>query len=148
MNEKRLQFIHDQYGNTVLPVKPGMRLEIHETVGDADNQRIWKFRGLVLKVKKPNHPDGSFLIRWETARMTIEKIYPLSFPNFAKVILLDEHKVRQSKLYFMRDKIGKAARLKSVVAADRKNTNLLDGTTVSVDSLDSVPVAAEEIVSE
>jgi len=63
MNEKRLQFIHDQYGNTVLPVKPGMRLEIHETVGDADNQRIWKFRGLVLKVKKPNHPDGSFLIR-------------------------------------------------------------------------------------
>jgi len=80
--------------------------------------------------------------------MTIEKIYPLSFPNFAKVILLDEHKVRQSKLYFMRDKIGKAARLKSVVAADRKNTNLLDGTTVSVDSLDSVPVAAEEIVSE
>lgn len=143
MNEKRLQFIHDQYGNTVLPVKPGMRLEIHETVWDADNQRIWKFRGLVLKVKKPNHPDGSFLIRWETARMTIEKIYPLSFPNFAKVILLDQHKVRQSKLYFMRDKVGKAARLKSIVAADKKNTNLLDGTitTPSVEAIDSTAEA-------
>lgn len=75
--------------------------------------------------------------------MTIEKIYPLSFPNFAKVILLDQHKVRQSKLYFMRDKVGKAARLKSIVAADKKNTNLLDGTitTPSVEAIDSTAEA-------
>jgi ribosomal protein L19 len=39
--------------------------------------------------------------------MVIEKIYPLSFEKFDKVLLLDEYKVRRSRLYYIRDKVGK-----------------------------------------
>jgi hypothetical protein len=81
---------------------------------------------LVIKVKNPNQPDGTFTIRGEVARMTIEKIYPLSFPNFDKVLLLDDYKIRRSKLYYIREKIGKDARFKSIIESSNRNTNLLD----------------------
>jgi large subunit ribosomal protein L19 len=55
----------------------------------------------------------------------IEKIYPLCFDKFAKIILLDEFKVRKSKIYFLRDKVGKSARLKSIITSDRRNMDLL-----------------------
>lgn len=126
MNYKRLQELYNKNESKILQVKPGMILEIHEQVGEWDNKRVWKFKCLVLKVKKPNHPDGSFTVRGNVARMTIEKIYPLSFDKFEKVILLDNFKTRRSKLYYLRDKVGKDARMKSIISADQRNTDLLD----------------------
>ena len=126
MNYNRLQSIYKKNQNAILPVKPGMFLEIHEIVWEWDTKRIWKFKCLVIKVKNPNQPDGTFTVRWEVARMTVEKIYPLSFPNFDKVLLLDDYKIRRSKLYYIREKVGKDARFKSVIEASRRNTDLLD----------------------
>jgi hypothetical protein len=80
---------------------------------------------MVLKIKKPNHPDGTFLIRGMVAGNTIEKIYPLSFPAFEKVLLLDESKTRRAKLYYLRTKVGKKSKLKSTIDADRRGLDLL-----------------------
>ena len=125
MYYNRLKNIYDKNQNIILPVKPGMFLEIHEIVWEWDTKRIWKFKGLVIKVKNPNQPDGTFTIRGEAARMTIEKIYPLSFPNFNKVILLDDYKIRRSKLYYIREKIWKDARFKSIIESEKRWTDLL-----------------------
>jgi len=125
MYYNRLKNIYDKNQNIILPVKPGMFLEIHEIVWEWDTKRIWKFKWLVIKVKNPNQPDGTFTIRGDAARMTIEKIYPLSFPNFSKVILLDDYKIRRSKLYYIREKIWKDARFKSIIESERRWTDLL-----------------------
>ena len=125
MYYNRLKNIYDKNKNIVLPVKPGMFLEIHEIVWEWDTRRIWKFKCLVIKVKNPNQPDGTFTVRGEVARMTIEKIYPLSFPNFDKVILLDDYKIRRSKLYYIREKIWKDARFKSIIESEKRWTDLL-----------------------
>ena len=125
MYYNRLKNIYDKNQNVILPVRPGMFLEIHEIVWEWDTKRIWKFKWLVIKVKNPNQPDGTFTIRGEAARMTIEKIYPLSFPNFSKVILLDDYKIRRSKLYYIREKIWKDARFKSIIESERRWTDLL-----------------------
>ena len=125
MNYNRLKNIHNKNQTPILPVRPGMFLEIHEIVWEWDTKRIWKFKWLVIKVKNPNQPDGTFTIRGEAARMTIEKIYPLSFPNFSKVILLDDYKIRRSKLYYIREKIGKDARFKSIIESEKRWTDLL-----------------------
>jgi large subunit ribosomal protein L19 len=53
--------------------------------------------------------------------MTIEKVYPLSYAKFAKVILLDEYKIRKSKLYYIREKVGKASRMKSIITSEKRN---------------------------
>jgi large subunit ribosomal protein L19 len=125
MNYKRLQAVYDKNGASLLPVKEGMYLEIHEKVGEGSTERTRRFKGLVIKTKKVNHPDGTFTIRGTASGNTIEKIYPLSFNKFEKVLLLDEYKVRKSKLYYMRDKIGKDARLKSKITPERRDTNLV-----------------------
>jgi large subunit ribosomal protein L19 len=124
MHYERLKAIYDKNGATILPVKKGMYLEIHEKVGEGSTERVRRFKGLVIKTKKENHPDGTFTIRGTASGVSIEKIYPLSFNKFEKVLLLDEYKARKSKLYYMRDKIGKAARLKSKITPERREMDL------------------------
>jgi len=124
MNFERLKKLYKQKKYPILKVKVGQQLEIHEQVGEWDSNRVSKFKGLVIKVKKPQHPDGTFTIRWTVARMTVEKIFPLSFQRFEKVLLLDEYRVRRSKLYYIRDKIGKAAKMKSLLWQNKGHVDL------------------------
>jgi len=125
MNYERLQSVYSKNGYPILPVRTGMLIEVHEKVWEGSTERIWKFKGLVIKTKKENHPDGTFTMRWTCSGVTVEKIYPFSFNKFEKVLLLDEYKVRKSKLYYMRDKIWKDARLKSIISAENRDSDLL-----------------------
>ena len=125
MNYERLQSVYSKNGYPILPVRTGMLIEVHEKVWEGSTERIWKFRGLVIKTKKESHPDGTFTMRWTCSGVTVEKIYPFSFNKFEKVLLLDEYKVRKSKLYYMRDKIWKDARLKSIISAENRDSDLL-----------------------
>jgi len=120
MDFQRLKTIYQTKGYPIAEIRPGQYLEIHEKLGD----RVWRRKGLVVKVWKKSHPDGTFTIRGTVAGHTVEKIYPLSFPKFEKVILLDEYKVRRSKLYYIRDKVGKDAKFKSKITAERKDKDL------------------------
>ena len=70
-------------------------------------------------------------MRWTCSGVTVEKIYPFSFNKFEKVLLLDEYKVRKSRLYYMRDKIWKDARLKSIISAENRDSDLLKKIKVS-----------------
>jgi len=76
-------------------------------------------------VKKPNHADGTFTLRGKTSGHTIEKIYPLSFGNFDHVYLLDVYKIARAKLYYIREKIGKDAKMKSLITAEQRGIDLL-----------------------
>ena len=125
VNFERLKNVYNQNKYGILPITPGMVLELHENVWEWDSKRILKFKWLVIKVKKANHPDGTFTIRGDAARMTVEKIYPLSFPNFEKVILVDDYKIRRSKLYYIRTKVGRDARFKSIIEHGKKWLDLL-----------------------
>ena len=124
MNFDRLKHFYDKNGSKILDIKPGMNIEIHEK--DTETNRIWRFKCLVIKVKKPNHADGTFTVRGMVAGVEVEKIYPLSFNKFDKIILLDEYQIRRAKLYYIRDKVGKDARFKSKITAEKRDINLLD----------------------
>lgn len=125
MNTERLQQIYASKNYSMLPIEVGQTIEIHEKVWEWNNQRIWKFRGLVLKTQKPNNPDGTFTVRGKVAWVVVEKIYPLSFPKFEKVELIDEAKLRKAKLYYIREKIWKDAKLKSIIKDNRRGINLV-----------------------
>lgn len=124
MNTERLKHFYDNNGAKVLEIKAGMNIEIHEK--DVETNRIWRFKCLVIKVKKPKHADGTFTVRWTVAWVVVEKIYPLSFNNFDKIILLDEYKVRRAKLYYIRDKVGKSARFTSKITPENRDIDLLN----------------------
>lgn len=141
MNFSRLQAVYNSFWMKKIQVNVGQLLEIHETIGEGDNKRNWKFRCLVYAVNKPNHPNGTFLVRGVSSGVVVEKIYPLCFDRFAKIILLDEFKVRRAKLYFLRDKVGKGARLKSIITPERRNMDLLTLQIIPV--VEEVQVAAQ-----
>jgi large subunit ribosomal protein L19 len=124
MNFERIKALQEKNNVSLLDVQPGMFLEIHEKL-EGDNNRVWRFKGLVIKVKKPQNADGSFTIRGNVAGVDVEKIYPLSFTKFEKVTLLDDYKIRKAKLYYIREKIGKDARMKSKISSDKRNTSIL-----------------------
>lgn len=125
MNFQLIQHIINEQWYQVLPVKVGQYLEVQENIGEGNTKRIWKFRGIVLRINKPSHHDGSFVLRGESSGVKVEKIYPLSYSKFQKIELLDEYKVRKSRLFYYRTKIGKAAKLKSIISKERRNSSLL-----------------------
>lgn len=128
MNFERLKKIAEAKSYNKFDIKPWQQLEIHEEIWEWDNKRIWRFKGLVIKVKRPNSPEWTFTIRGVAAWVEVEKIYPLSFPKFKKLILLDEYKIRRAKLYYIREKVWKDARFKSKITAAKRGLNLLNKT--------------------
>ena len=120
MNFERIKQIAALHNNAeIWNVKVGQEVEIHERVKDGNNERIWKFKGLIIRVKKGNSHDGTFTVRGKVLGIDIEKTYPLSSQTIEEIILLDEKKIRRAKLYFIREKVGKDARLKSLLTGER-----------------------------
>jgi large subunit ribosomal protein L19 len=76
---------------------------------------------LIIRVKNPNLHTWTFTVRGKVLWIDVEKTYPLSYDKIEKIILLDEKKVRRAKLYFIRNKVWKAARLKSLLQGERSS---------------------------
>ena len=128
MNFELIKKIAALHNNAeVWDVKPGQEVEIHEKIKDGNNERIWRFKGLIIKVKHPNLHTGTFTVRGKVLGVDVEKVYPLNSTSIEKIILLDEKKIRRAKLYFIREKIGKAARLKSLLQGEKSS---LRGTEI------------------
>ncbi len=125
MNIERLKKVYSQNDLGLLDIQAWQYLYLHEKVWEGDNQRIWRFKWLVIKVKKPNHPDWTFTIKGKVSWVDVEKIYPLSFSSFEKVELLDEFKTRKSKLYYIRDKQWKDAKMKTIISSERRWKDLV-----------------------
>lgn len=125
MNFDRLKKISEESWYSNLNLKPGQYIELSEQIWEGTNKRIWKFKWVILKVKRKWLHDWTFTIRWKSTWNTIEKIYPLSYTWFQKVVVLDQYKVRRSKLYYLRNKIWKQAKLKSI-SPSNKWVNLLE----------------------
>mgnify|MGYP001805996373 CR=1 FL=1 len=124
MEYTKIKAISEKITNPIVEIKTGMSLEIHEKVWDWDNNRIWKFKCLVIKVQNPKNIDWTFTVRWHVSWIDVEKIYPLSFGKFEKIILLDEYKIRKSKLYYIREKVWKSARMKSRITPERRDSDI------------------------
>lgn len=96
-------------------------------------------------MKRKNHAHGTFTIRGKAAGHTIEKIYPLSFPNFDKVLLTDLYKIRRAKLYYIREKVGKDARMTSMLTNAEKGVDLLH---LAKEEIEALKLAYDEANAE
>lgn len=121
MNFERIKQIAALNDCQIWNIKVWQEVEIHEKITEWKNERIWKFKGLVIKVKKPTSHDGTFTVRWKVLWISVEKVYPLSTNIIDKIIILDEKKIRRSKLYFIREKVWKGAKLKSLLIGEKSS---------------------------
>lgn len=101
--------------------RTGDRVRIHqrilETTKDGVKERIQIFEGLVIASNSGHGTDATFTVRKISNGVGVEKIFPLHSSNISKIEIQGHSKVSRSKLYFMRERTGKSARLKDVKGA-------------------------------
>jgi len=117
-----------------LDIRAGDTVKVHQKITEKGKTRIQIFEGLVLAVKHGKEAGGTFTVRKVASGVGVEKIYPIYSPNIEKVETVKRSKVRQSKLYHIREKAAKAIR------REMRNTRELPDQVI----VDEAPIDEEE----
>lgn len=93
-------------------LKTGHTVKVHQRIKEGNKERIQIFEGLVIKMNSGHGADKSFTVRKIVDGIGVERVFPLYSPLIEKIEVVTESKVRRAKLYYMRDRFGKSARLR------------------------------------
>jgi large subunit ribosomal protein L19 len=91
--------------------RPGDNVVVSYKIVEGAKERIQDFRGDVIKINGEG-ATKTFTVRKMSNGVGVERIFPLSSPNITEIKVLKRGKVRRSKLYYLRDLVGKKARIK------------------------------------
>jgi large subunit ribosomal protein L19 len=94
------------------PFKAGDSVKVHVRIKEGDKERIQIFEGAVIALNNGG-ARKSFTVRKMSHGVGVERVFPLHSPTIAKVERTDEGRVRRSKIYYVRELSGKAARIRS-----------------------------------
>ncbi len=92
--------------------KSGDTINVHYKIKEGDKERIQQFQGTVIQRKNVNTNGETFTVRKVSNGIGIERIFPILSPNIDKIDVLRKGKVRRARLYYLRGRQGKAARIK------------------------------------
>ncbi len=101
--ENRQKFPNFQSGDTV---------NVHVKIKEGNKERIQQFQGTVIQRKHPDSNGESFTVRKASSGISVERIFPLLSPNLDKIEVVRKGRVRRARLYYLRTRKGKAARIK------------------------------------
>lgn len=90
---------------------PGDTVRVRVRIKEGDKERIQAFQGVVIQ-RRGAGTGETFTVRKISSGIGVERIFPLSSPNIAKIEVLRRGKVRRSKLFYLRELTGKSARIK------------------------------------
>ncbi len=106
-----LESVAKDYMKDDLPeIVPGDTVRCHVKVSEGGKDRLQVFEGLVIATRNGGIAKN-ITVRKQTSGVWVEKTFPIHSPGVAKFEVLRHGKVRRAKLYYLRDKIGKAARI-------------------------------------
>ncbi len=100
------------------PFRPGDTIRVHVKIREGDKYRIQVFEGVVMALKR-NRISSTFTVRKVSSGYGIERIFPTHSPIIEKVEVVKSGKVRRARLYYLRGRRGKAARLKETSRTER-----------------------------
>ncbi len=89
----------------------GDTVKVHVKIKEGEKERIQMFQGVVIK-KTKGLAGARFTVRKISGGIGVERIFPLHSPSLSKIEVVTRGRVRRSKLYYLRDLRGKAARIK------------------------------------
>ena len=95
-------------------IKIGQTVKVHVKIREGERERIQIFEGTVIARNNGGIAE-TFTVRRVAYGVGVERVFPLHSPNVAKVEVVRNGKVRRAKLYYLRDKVGKAAKLKEQI---------------------------------
>lgn len=90
-------------------VHVGDTVRVHQEIAEGDKSRVQVFEGLVIAVKNAGLGKTVTIRRMGANGIGVERIYPLHMPGLKKIDVKTKGDVRRAKLYYLRDRVGKAA---------------------------------------
>jgi large subunit ribosomal protein L19 len=108
------QITDKQKKKSVVDVRPGDTVRVHQKIREAGKERIQIFEGLVMRAGRKNSLTGNFTVRRIASGIGVEKSFLIHSPNILKVEVVRRSKVRRNYLTYMRELTGKSARLSGV----------------------------------
>ena len=106
-------FTEEQLKKEIPQVKVGDTVRVHNRIVEGSKSRIQIYEGTVI-AKRGGGISETFTVRRISYGVGVEKTFPIHSPNVEKVETIRRGKVRRAKLYYLRERQGKAAKIKEV----------------------------------
>ena len=104
----------DSLKSEVPAIEVGDTEKVSVKIREGDKERIQAFEGTVIACKGSG-VSATFTVRRVSYGVGVERVFPVHSPNVAKVEVTRHGRVRRSKLYYLRDRVGKAAKVKEQI---------------------------------
>lgn len=141
MSQEILNHVAKSSMKKQVPVlKPGNTVRVHQKISEGGKERIQIFEGLVIRISSGEGINKTFTVRKVVDGVGVEKIFPFYSPNIKQIDIVKDGMVRRSKLYYMRARTGKSARL--------KDQDLGELTMVGEEYVEEVPEETTEETTE
>ena len=142
----------EQLKNRIPDLKVGDTVRVHQRIKEGNRERIQVFEGIIIK-KQGGSVNATFTVRRIAYGVGVEKTFLVHSPLVEKIEVVRVGKARRAKLYYLRDRLGKAAKTKENIGAkiETKYKDLKEETveeTVSEETVTEEPVATEEVKAE
>ncbi len=104
-------FTSEQLKETVPTLNVGDTVRVHNKISEGNRERIQLFEGTII-AKHGGGISATFTVRRISYGVGVEKTFPVHSPKVDKVEIIRSGKVRRAKLYYLRDRLGKSAKVK------------------------------------
>ena len=104
-------FTNEQLKKEVPMVRIGDTIRVHNRIKEGNRERIQMFEGTIIK-KNHGGIRETFTVRRISYGVGVERTFPVNSPNIDRIEVSRRGKVRRAKLYYLRDRVGKAAKVK------------------------------------
>ena len=115
---------HEQLKSKVPDIRVGNTVRVHQRIKEGNRQRIQVFEGIVIK-KQNGGLNETFTVRRVAYGVGVEKTFLLNSPLVEKVETVRVGKARRAKLYYLRDRVGKAAKTKEDIGTRIENNEIV-----------------------
>jgi large subunit ribosomal protein L19 len=115
---KLIKFVEEEYkdARSKFPsFKAGDTINVHVKITEGNKERVQQFQGTVIQRKNPNTNGETFTVRKISNGIGVERIFPIIGPSIEKIELLREGKVRRARLFYLRGRHGKAAKIREKI---------------------------------
>ena len=107
-------FTNEQMKSELPVIRIGDTIRVHNRIKEGNRERIQMFEGTVI-AKHGGGISETFTVRRISYGVGVEKTFPIHSPNVEKVDIIRVAKVRRAKLYYLRDRVGKASKVKEQI---------------------------------
>lgn len=131
--------VEQSYRKTIPSFRPGDTIQVHLRVKEGERERVQIYEGVVT-ARKGSELSETITVRKRSFGVNVEKILPVHSPTIEEIRVMRRGRVRRAKLYYLREKSGKAAR---IMQAARAGSRTPAGETAT----SAEPAAAAETTS-